>query len=80
VNFAPRCKIPTLMINGRHDPAFPLETAVEPLYRLLGAPEADKKLLLYDGGHMPDPAILYIKEAIDWLDRYLGPVGRRAAR
>ena len=64
---------------GPHDQravraAVPLETAIEPLFRLFGAPEADKKLLLYESGHVPQPTLLWIKEALDWLDRYLGPV------
>jgi dipeptidyl aminopeptidase/acylaminoacyl peptidase len=79
VNFAPRVKIPVLMINGRYDNANPIETEVEPLYRLFGAPEKDKKLLLYDSGHVPQPTLLWIKEALDWLDRYLGPVGGGSA-
>ena len=80
VNYAPRVKIPVLMINGRYDAPLPLETAIEPLFRLFGAPEADKKLVLYDSGHVPQPTLLWIKEALDWLDRYLGPVGGAAAR
>jgi dienelactone hydrolase len=74
VNYAPRVRIPVLMINGRYDYGLPVETSIEPLFRLFGAPEADKKLLLYDSGHVPQPALLWIKEALDWLDRYLGPV------
>jgi class 3 adenylate cyclase/predicted esterase len=79
VNFAPRVKIPVLMINGRYDSGHPAETTIEPLYRLFGAPENDKKLVLYDSGHVPQPALLWIKEALDWLDRYLGPVDGAAS-
>jgi hypothetical protein len=68
------------MINGRFDTTYPVETTIEPLFRLFGAPEADKKLLLYDSGHVAQPALLWIKEALDWFDRYLGPVGGGAAR
>ena len=39
---------------------------------------ADKKLVLYDSGHVPYPTLLWIKEALDWLDRYLGPVAQTA--
>ena len=53
---------------------------MKPLLHLLGAPEPDKKLVLIDSGHTPQPALLWIKEALDWLDRYLGPVGKPAAR
>jgi pimeloyl-ACP methyl ester carboxylesterase len=78
VNYAPRVKTPVLMINGRYDSIYPVETSSEPLFRLFGAPESDKKLLLYDSGHTPQPTLLWIKEALDWLDRYLGPVGQPA--
>jgi pimeloyl-ACP methyl ester carboxylesterase len=74
VNYAPRVRIPVLMINGRYDAVLPVETAIEPLFRLFGAPATDKKLVLYDSGHVPQPTLLWIKEALDWLDRYLGPV------
>jgi dipeptidyl aminopeptidase/acylaminoacyl peptidase len=79
VNFAPRVKIPVLMINGRYDSQYPVETSIEPIFRLFGAPEADKKLVLYDTGHVP-PTLMWIKEALDWLDRYLGPAGGAASR
>ena len=42
VNFAPRVKTPLLMLNGRDDFTFPIETSQEPLFRLLGTPAADK--------------------------------------
>jgi dipeptidyl aminopeptidase/acylaminoacyl peptidase len=76
-NFAPHVKIPVLMLNGRDDFRFPLETSQLPLFRLFGTAEKDKRLMLYDGGHdiVTRPAV--IKEALDWLDRYLGPVRTR---
>jgi len=45
-----------------------------PLLHLLGVPEADKRHVLFDTGHAV-PRIPMIKEVLDWLDRYLGPVG-----
>jgi dienelactone hydrolase len=75
-NFLPRFRVPTLMSNGRFDFTFPLETSQRPLFRLLGAPEKDKKLFLWDGGHgdMGANFKMAVKEALDWFDRYLGPV------
>ncbi len=72
-NFAPRARQPTLMINGRYDFFFPVETSQLPLFRLLGAPAQDKRQVIAEGGHWP-PQDLLVKETIDWLDRYLGPV------
>jgi dienelactone hydrolase len=73
LNFAPRVRLPTLMLNGRDDFRFPLEVSQKPMFRTLGTPEKDKRHALVEGGHVPPrPAI--IKEILDWLDRYLGPV------
>jgi eukaryotic-like serine/threonine-protein kinase len=73
MNFAPRVKIPVLMINGRYDFRVPLETCQEPLFRALGTPAQDKKHVLYDTGHVP-PLLPLMKDTLDWLDHYLGPV------
>jgi len=40
---------------------------------LLGAKASDKRHIVVDGGHYP-PQDLLVKETVDWLDRYLGPV------
>ena len=77
MNFAPRAKVPVLIVNGRHDFALPLEASQEPMFRLLGAPQKDKRHVVFDdSGHFPNPNRFpeIYKEALDWLDRYLGPV------
>jgi len=73
INFGPRSRLPVLMVNGRYDFIFPLETSVVPMFDLQGAPEEDKRLVLFDSGHIP-PGNDVIRETLDWLDRYLGPV------
>ncbi|MGI8785135.1 MAG: alpha/beta hydrolase family protein, partial [Acidobacteriota bacterium] len=73
INFAPRVKIPVLMLNGRYDFFFPPETSQVPMFRLFSTPEKDKRHVLFDAGH----AIRgneSIRWTLDWLDRYLGPV------
>jgi len=62
INFAPRVRIPVLLIGGRYDFAHPYETAQLPAFRLLGTPA-------------PTNQPIIIKEILDWLDRYLGPPG-----
>ena len=79
VNFAPRSVVPTLMINGRDDFIMPLETSQKPFLELLGAPPKDKRLAVLDGGHLPPDRQAIIRETLDWLDRYLGPVAPSAA-
>jgi hypothetical protein len=40
---------------------------------LLGTPAADKRRVAYDTGHnIPRPDL--IRESLNWLDKYLGPV------
>jgi formylglycine-generating enzyme required for sulfatase activity/pimeloyl-ACP methyl ester carboxylesterase len=74
-NFAPRSRVPTLMVSGRDDFLLPVESFQQPFFRLLGAPEADKRHALLDGGHIPSDRREIIKEVLDWLDLRLGPVG-----
>jgi dienelactone hydrolase/predicted Ser/Thr protein kinase len=74
-NFVSRVKIPVLMVNGRYDHFFPVELSQDPLFRLLGTPEKDKKHLLFETGHAP-PRKDFIRATLDWLDKYLGPVNR----
>jgi len=76
LNFTPRAKVPVLMINSRNDFNLPIETNVKPMLEFLGAPEADKRLAVIDGGHVPESQNEFIREALGWFDRYLGPVER----
>jgi dienelactone hydrolase/tRNA A-37 threonylcarbamoyl transferase component Bud32 len=73
-HFAPRVEIPVLMLNGRYDFFFPIETSQIPLYRLLGTAPDRKRHVVYDGGHFVPRAML-VPEVVDWMDRWLGPVG-----
>jgi formylglycine-generating enzyme required for sulfatase activity/tRNA A-37 threonylcarbamoyl transferase component Bud32/predicted esterase len=72
-NYVTRVKIPTLMLNGRYDSIFPLETSIKPMFDLLGTPDGHKELKLYETDHLP-PRNEYIREVLAWLDKYLGPV------
>jgi dienelactone hydrolase len=73
LNFATRVKVPTLMLNGRDDFMFPVDSSQLPLFRFLGVPNSQKRHVLFDSGHVP-PAKPVVKESLDWLDHYLGPV------
>ena len=73
INFAPRIKTPVLMINGRYDYNFPVESSQDPMFRFLGTPAKDKRRVVLDAGHIP-PNDLLFREVLDWLDQYLGPV------
>jgi dienelactone hydrolase len=74
-NFVTRVKIPVLMINGRYDHFFPVESSQLPFFKNLGTPEPDKRYVVYETGHAP-PRKEFIKESLDFLDKHLGPVKR----
>ena len=75
VNFLPRIRIPVLTLSGKYDSVFPVESSQLPFFKLLGTPAADKKRIVYEGGHfLPRPDM--VAETLKWLDHYLGPVAR----
>ena len=76
INFVPRAELPVLMLGGRYDFGFPVETSQKPLFQLFATPAQHKRLVIFEeAGHVP-PRIEVIREVLDWLDRYLGPVQR----
>ena len=75
INYVTRVKIPTLILNGKYDTIFPVETSAKPMFDLLGTRAQDKQLKLYETDHLP-PRNEFIKETLGWLDRYFGPVQR----
>jgi dipeptidyl aminopeptidase/acylaminoacyl peptidase len=77
LNFAPRVKMPVLLLGGRQDFMHPYETAQIPMFRMLGTPAKDKRHFVFEGGHVPSRLTEVIREILDWLDRYLGPLTTR---
>ena len=76
VDFAPRITQPVLMVNGRYDAAFPVDTAQDPLFRMLGTAPANKRHVVFDTPH--DVRVRradLIREVLGWFDTYLGRVG-----
>jgi tRNA A-37 threonylcarbamoyl transferase component Bud32/cephalosporin-C deacetylase-like acetyl esterase len=73
VNFASRVKIPILMLNGKFDFFFPTDSSQEPMFNLLGTPAEHKRRIVYDTSHTI-PRNELIRESVDWMDRYWGPV------
>ncbi len=75
LDFAPRVKRPVLMVNGRYDATFPLETAQLPMFRMLGTSAADKRHVILDTAH--DISMRHadlVREVLAWYDKYLGRV------
>jgi formylglycine-generating enzyme required for sulfatase activity/dienelactone hydrolase len=75
-NFVTHVTIPVLMLSGRYDASFPLESSQRALFHFIGTPDKDKKQVIYEGGHGAFPRPDAVRECLDWLDRYLGPVRR----
>jgi formylglycine-generating enzyme required for sulfatase activity/dienelactone hydrolase len=69
VNFLPRVKVPTLMLNGKYDFFFPVETSQAPMFRLLGTPADQKRYVVEEGSHFVARTRL-IQETLTWLDKY----------
>lgn len=75
INYVTRVKTPTLMLNGRYDTLYDLETGIRPMLDLLGTPAKDKRLVLGETDHIPSRNE-FVKETLAWLELYLGPVKR----
>ena len=73
INFLPRVRVPTLMINGREDFVYPRDGQVG-MFSMLGTPAEHKKHRVFESGHIPYQWQEVVGEVLDWLDRYLGPV------
>jgi cephalosporin-C deacetylase-like acetyl esterase len=75
INFAPRVRMPVLMLNGRYDFIFPVEASQIPMFRALGTPENLKQHVILDTPHnVFNAGSITIRHILDWLDQYLGPV------
>ena len=74
--YAQRVKVPVLMINGAEDALAPVKTCQLPMVEMLKKANAETEHKLYPGGH--GQFSLFFEQirsdALDWLDRYLGPV------
>jgi len=73
INFLPRVTQPILMLNGKHDMFFPVESSEKPMFGFIGTDAADKKSIIFESGHLV-PRADFIKEALNWYDKYLGAV------
>ena len=73
----PRITVPLLLLVGRYDYLFPVETRQTPFMDLLGTPDEDKRHVIFEAGHLPLPRADMIRETLEWLDRYQNPVAPR---
>jgi serine/threonine protein kinase/formylglycine-generating enzyme required for sulfatase activity/dienelactone hydrolase len=77
-DFAPRIKIPVLMVNGRYDFTFSVEAAQNPLFKMLGTRAEDKQHVILETPHdVTEDKPKLVKTVLDWLDHYLGRVNEK---
>jgi len=74
-SYVTRVRTPTLMMSGKYDTIFDVETSAKPMFDLLGTPAEHKRHVICGTDHIP-PQNEFIKETLAWLDKYLGPVKR----
>ena len=76
-DYAPRMKKPVLMVNGRYDFTFSVDRAQDPMFKMLGTPPDDKSHVILDTPHdVNQQRPQLVKTVLDWLDKYMEPVGR----
>ncbi|MGH9563550.1 MAG: alpha/beta hydrolase family protein, partial [Terracidiphilus sp.] len=74
-DFAPRLKVPVLMMNGREDYVFSVDQCQDPLFRMLGTPDADKRHAILNTPHdVREQHAQLVAGVLAWLDKYLGRV------
>ncbi|WP_216850150.1 S9 family peptidase, partial [Granulicella sp. L46] len=74
-DFAPRMKMPVLMVNGRYDYVFSMNLSQDPMFDMLGTPAKDKKHIVLETSHdVTEDRPQLVKGVLDWLDLYLGQV------
>jgi dienelactone hydrolase len=76
VNFAPRVRVPSLMLNGRYDFFFPVDASQRYMFKLIGVPESQKRWVVYETSHSL-PRVAMVEETLRWIDQYFGPVATR---
>jgi len=75
-NYAPRVRVPILMLSGEDDSMAPVKTSQLPMFKALGSPIKERHA--YPGGHVDFiNREEVIKEALKWLNNYLGEVNLR---
>jgi formylglycine-generating enzyme required for sulfatase activity/dienelactone hydrolase len=75
VDFAPRLTQPVLMVNGRYDATYALDSSQLPLFRMLGSSPSDKRHVLLETAHdVRARRTDMVREVLAWLDKYLGRI------
>ena len=72
VNFAPRVKMPVLMLNGRFDYLLPDREFAGAAVRAPRHPAEHKRRVVYEASHTI-PRNEMIKEVVNWMEKYWGP-------
>lgn len=74
IDYLARVTVPTLLITGRNDLTISYEDMQVPFFEALGLPDADKRHVALDSGHLPAGYVDVSRHLVEWTDRWLGPV------
>jgi formylglycine-generating enzyme required for sulfatase activity/predicted Ser/Thr protein kinase/predicted esterase len=80
LNFISHVTLPVLLVSGRNDFEIPYESEQKPLFERLGTPPKNKRHVVLESGHVPLPWNEVIRETLEWMDRWLGPVNVTSPR
>ena len=75
IHFAPRVRVPVLMLNGLYDFYFPAGISQQPMYDAIGTAEPLKRWRKFESGHNV-PRNELIKVTLGWFDSHFGEVRR----
>jgi len=68
-HYTSRITMPVLMLNGKFDQFFPLETSQIPMFKLLSTPDDDKEHYVSETGNFV-PGDVLISKHLGWLKKY----------
>lgn len=74
VDYLARVTLPVLLVNGRNDLTMSYEEMQRPFFEALGTPDADKRHISLDSGHLPPGYTELSRHLVQWIDRQFGPV------
>jgi formylglycine-generating enzyme required for sulfatase activity/dienelactone hydrolase len=71
-SYLPRVRLPLLFVGGRQDFLFPHSSSQLPFFEAIGS--ADKRLYVFEGGHIPIEFNQVIREILEFTDQRMGAV------
>ena len=74
IDYLARVTQPVLFVTGRNDLTMSYDEFQRPFFDALGTPQADKRHIALDSGHLPPGYVELSRHLVRWIDRWFGPV------